>query len=195
MGRVLKAPAHNRVPKVLADGNARAEAIVDEAHQRAAQMLEAALARATEIEERAAAAAAHRYRSLAARAEAELDHLSAAREGALLRLAIGVAEKVVARALTLDSSLVVDMVREAVSKLPRATSFVVRAHPDSGPHVAREFPTFVIKSDESLAPGDVIVESEIGRVDARVAVRLETVRRVLEDDASSERRGGSQGVL
>ena len=38
----------------------------------------------------------------------------------------------------------------------------------------------VVEADPTLAEGDCIIETDRGNVDARVAVRLDTLRRALE---------------
>lgn len=179
MGRVLRAPDKNRVPAVVATATDRADSIVRAAEDEARRTLEAAEAKARALEADAAARAACQLAEIAERAEAELDVLVDARQKELVALALGIGEKLAGRAFQTDPSLVEGLVRDASAKLARGTSFRVRVSADDESRMRETFPAFAIVVDETLSIGEAIVESSIGRVDARIAVRLDAIRRAL----------------
>nr|WP_199040801.1 flagellar assembly protein FliH [Dyella sp. ASV24] len=97
----------------------------------------------------------------------------------LARLAMTVARQVVAHELRTAPDLVVEAVRQAALALPSASGNLrVRLHPDD---LALLRSLDMVEShwqllpDNSLQPGDCLLESERSRLDARVETRLAAV--------------------
>ncbi|MFK7985297.1 MAG: FliH/SctL family protein [Sandaracinaceae bacterium] len=156
-----------------------------------------AVEEATRILERARNdAEAHRERERAALREeavAEADTRLAARhvelearyqeERTALRaeittLSIAVAEKILASEASTRPELIATWVDEALSRVSRATAVTVRVHPDDVGRLALGEPNRAVP-DASLAPGDCVVESELGVIDGRLQVKLDALREAL----------------
>jgi flagellar assembly protein FliH len=97
----------------------------------------------------------------------------------LARLAMTVARQVIAHELRTAPDLVVEAVRQAALALPSASGNLrVRLHPDD---LALLRSLDMVEShwqllpDNSLQPGDCLLESERSRLDARVETRLAAV--------------------
>lgn len=147
---------------------AQAEAARDEVGRAAAE--------AGRAEGRAAAAAA--LAQVAAMTERRLEGL----ERELAEVALAVARKLVGRALALDPALVVGLVREALAPVRARREVALRVHPADAPLLRAELPALAallerapglaVREDHALARGDVVVETEAGRVDARFEAQL-----------------------
>lgn len=112
----------------------------------------------------------------AARPLGELDD---AVERELALLATVIAQRVVARELQLDPSLIDRAVREAAAALPSATRDLrVWVHPadmDLLRELAAAEPHWRFGANPSLQRGDCVLESASSRLDARVSTRLAVV--------------------
>jgi flagellar biosynthesis/type III secretory pathway protein FliH len=87
--------------------------------------------------------------------------------------------------VALGGEQVAAIVLSALDRQRRARSVRVRVRPSDADALAALEPSplppgATIVPDPSLAPGDCIVESELGTIDARVATKLEALRRALE---------------
>lgn len=105
-------------------------------------------------------------------------------------LATGIARRIVGQELSLRPEAIASIAEEAISKVRRANSLLVRVHPDDAKIVremeerilagARSTTPLTIESDTSLARGDCVVESNLGTLNARVEAQLEQFGRALE---------------
>jgi flagellar assembly protein FliH/type III secretion protein L len=187
---------------------ARIEGEVLEAGQRARALLARAEAEAGALRA-AAEAERHRIRDDAeaegrreglARAGAALVEAAAERDrrlGAVERevvaLAVEVAGKILGRAVALDPATAVDLAAGALAAARARRDVVLRVHPADVAAlragearlraVAARAHAVEIREDPGLAPGDVVVETEAGRVDGRLATRLALLARALEEAA------------
>jgi type III secretion protein L len=137
---------------------------------------------------RAAAAAEMTATVVAAQAYAEAVRARAAEPAALL--ARRMAEKVVGRSLDLDPALMGDIVSQAVAaSRARAGTVVVRVHPEDLAAVERERPRWAerlaaavalkVLPDPAVGRAGCVVETPVGRVDARLDSQLEALERAL----------------
>jgi len=120
-----------------------------------------------------------------------LDGLDDATEQELARLALVIAQQVIAHELKLSPELIVQTVRQAALALPSATrSLRVYLHPDDLTLLREQDaaePHWQLLPDPSMQPGDCRLESESSRLDARVETRLAAVvDAVFGDDAESD---------
>ncbi len=187
MPSVLKAARSGALlDRLVVEARDRAKVVLAEAEEEARRMRAAAASEREEI--RRAAAEAGRAYGLA-RAGAALAEVAAAREQRLSGLerelagvALAVAAKLVGRALAIDPTLVLDLARGALEAVRTRREVVLRVHPEdavllrtASPALAsllERAPALVLREDPGLARGDVIVETEAGRVDARIEARL-----------------------
>jgi flagellar biosynthesis/type III secretory pathway protein FliH len=176
---------------------------VSEARARAAEIVATAEASAGEIREqaledarrarRAAFAAGHADgMASAAAALARVAEVEAARlaelDAAVVEVALEIARRVVGREIATRPADVLDMARRALRAAAGAGDVVVRVAPTDVGTVREALPALQaacdrgalsIAEDPGLDPGEVVVETGGGRVDARVAAQLEAFRRVL----------------
>jgi flagellar assembly protein FliH len=105
------------------------------------------------------------------------------------RFAVAVAERIVKREITLDESVVMRQMREAIRRIVGVEIITVRVHPEdealvrshrsallSSSDSVREI---VIEGDESIERGGCILESATGNVDARIGSQLRQIETAL----------------
>jgi type III secretion system HrpE/YscL family protein len=123
---------------------------------------------------------------------------AAARQSAerdMLDLAFGLAERIVGRALDRDPALFGDLVAEKLERVRSSGRITVRVHPDDEARLRQERGRLVshiddvplhFEADPSLNRGDCILETDRGRLDARIETQLDEMRQALrqggEDD-------------
>jgi flagellar biosynthesis/type III secretory pathway protein FliH len=177
--------ADRQVRELVAAAEAEARRIVaaaDEARGRVA--VEAAAAGHAEGRARAAA-------MLAAAALAR-DRLLADAEREVVALALAVARKVLGRELASDPAAVVELAAAAVAEARDRREVVLRVSPGDaaairggeGRLAALARAPLRIHEDPSLEPGAAVVDTEAGRIDARVEAQLEALARAVEEGAS-----------
>ncbi len=173
--------AAERVESLLAG----VEAEVEQARRAAGEVR--AAAREEGRTEGLRAATAEVAERLSALAEAQGRWLARA-EVEALDLAIEMARRILGRELRCDPSSAADGAVVALRAAGRRRALRVRLHPDGlaglGDRAAElaeaaAGAAMELVSDPSLAPGDVVVETEAGQVDARIASRLEGFRAAL----------------
>ena len=109
-------------------------------------------------------------------------------EPELVRLAIGIAERVLHQQIALDRGVVVEMAKVAIARLVDKESITVRVNPgdiermkehrdellDSG-----EIKNFRVVEDQRVDRGGVLVETDGGTIDARISTQLNEAKRLL----------------
>ncbi len=172
-----------RVREALAGAEAEARRVVAEA-EAARERIVAEATEAGRWEGQARAAAA------LARAALERDRILAAAEREVAALALAVARKVLGRELRLEREAVIDLAATALAEARTRRKVVLRVSPADAPAIhasegrlgallARAH--LQIREDASLAPGDAVVDTEAGRIDARVETQLASLGRAIEE--------------
>jgi flagellar assembly protein FliH len=198
----------SRVAAARAEGRAEAEAEakarIAAAEERAAQAEAKARAKASaEAEARIQAESA----ALHARLDGGLAALAAAEErlaglekslvagsrAALADLAVGIAERILAREVETDPEWMDALLAEALARIPDKRAVVVRLHPDDAatvrariPAIAGDIPGLervVVEDDAGLRIGDLVLRSQGTRLDAGLRGALERVARRLAAEA------------
>jgi type III secretion protein L len=201
MGHVVKGHGHV-VPAVLMDARARAATILEDARARAAATLEEARLRGLE-EGRAEAAA--RLAGVLAAGRAEADAMLGRVGPAALTIAARMAEKIVGRAVDLDPTLMADIAAEAVAACRTRVGLVrLRVHPEDLAAVApaREAlaerlggdAALELVADERVGRYGCVVDTPVGRVDARLATQLAAFERVLAAADEDGEAGATAGL-
>jgi flagellar biosynthesis/type III secretory pathway protein FliH len=186
MGHVVKGRGHV-VRAAVMDARAEAAAILAAARAEAAATHEEARRRGLD-EGRAEAAAALVGLLHAGRAEA--DAMLARVEPAAVAIAARMAEKIVGRAVELDATTMADIAAEAVAACrTREGRVQLRVNPVDLPAVepARDAlaarlggeATLELVADESVERAGCVVDTPVGRVDARLATQLAALQRAL----------------
>jgi flagellar biosynthesis/type III secretory pathway protein FliH len=180
----LELAARERARVVLAEAEGQAASVRAEA----AREREVALQNATRAgrEEGLASAAA----ALLSVAEARQRRLEAA-EGEIAAVALQVARKLVGRAVCEHPELVAELTRQALEPVRSRREVLVRVNPRDAPLLRAEQPRLrelldrapgiAVREDAAIDPGGVVVETEAGRVDARVEAQLAVLERALAE--------------
>lgn len=168
--------------QIVAQAEDEAQRILAEAHLKARGIFDSAR------EEGYQSGAAKWYEALADSWKSR-DVYLAGNETALLKLAVRIAEKLIGEELHIAPKVIAGIVGEALRSVRRAKSLAVRVHPadiaavEEGLSMLRSpagtASDIEIIPDASLSPGDCIVETEIGIVDARLKTQLQNMERAL----------------
>lgn len=185
-----------------------AQALIAQAQQRAIELISDAAANAQEIEDAAratgfesgqadgqAAAGAEveemlaTMRGLVDVARAERHKIIAGAEPEILRLAMLLAEKIVHQQISLDPGVVVSMARAAIARLVNRETVTVRVNPADietvRDHKDRMMANTDVEhlrvvEDQRVDRGGVVMETESGTIDAKIATQIREARRVLQ---------------
>ncbi|MGQ9629606.1 MAG: FliH/SctL family protein [bacterium] len=122
-------------------------------------------------------------------------------EEEIVRLALAIAEKVVRADVRIDKNAVLNVVREAISKINERDNVRIRVHPLDVENVRAHKDWFFetigsprnveVLDDPSIQPGGCIIETGFGGVDARVDTQLKSIGDSL---LSEDVRGGETGM-
>jgi len=193
--RIVRSPPSRgrRIEGALYEAGASARAILAEAEQHAAcvrAQAEAERERARREAEEAGRrdGLAHAAAALAAVA-AEQERLRRGLAGEVVALALEVARKVLGREVAQDPAAVMELARRALGEVRRRRDVTLRVNPGDAPRFRVEqgrlaallerAPCLGIREDPSVDPGGVIVETEAGRIDARIETQLALLERAL----------------
>jgi len=178
--------------ELLAGARERAKQIVADAEADAARLRAAAGADAREGRLAAIAAGHEEGMGLAAAALARVADVRDAKlaevDAAVVDVALEIARRVVGRELATRPEAVVDVARRALRAAVGVGDLLLRVAPGDAAVVRGASPSLedaldrgslAIAEDPALERGEVIVEAEGGRVDARIAAQLEAFRRAL----------------
>ena len=132
-------------------------------------------------------------RNLIEMARAERHKIIESAEPELVKLAMGIAERVLHQQIALDRNVVVEMAKVAISRLIDRDSVTVRVNPADLERMREhredvlalgDVKNVRIIEDQRVDRGGVVVETDAGSVDARVHTQLAEVKKVLriEDD-------------
>lgn len=182
-----------RIPAVVYDAREVARETRAEGQRQAADLLANARAQAEAL--RAAAVSAGREEGLAqatevaARAAFLVDRLLAQAEPELVALALAVAGRVLSRIVERDGGAVVELAARALEAARQRSEVAIRAHPDDLGALRTAEPQLLgsllrarrlaFIEDASVERGGVVVETEAGSYDARLAPQLEALGRAL----------------
>ena len=164
----------------FAEGRAEGFAAGEDAGREEARAAEAeTLAAAAKLWEEAAAGVATTREGLAQEAES-----------ATLKLAVALAEKVVARHLDTHPEAAVDALRDALTHVLEPVAATARVHPDDLAAAEHATPGLAgagggavrVVADEAVPRGGCVVEHGAGEIDARVETKLQRLAGLLLGD-------------
>jgi hypothetical protein len=126
----------------------------------------------------------------------ESEHLAQQSRSDALELGFLVAKKILEMEISANPAALFALIRSAVRKVGDARTLTVRLHPEDcrrletagGVRQMGELSmmTVEVRPDSSLVPGDCVIDSELGRVDGRLATRLAEMKRQLEGAMGAE---------
>ncbi|MGB6985089.1 MAG: FliH/SctL family protein [Candidatus Aquilonibacter sp.] len=190
-----------------------AESLIRQAETRALELIEAAQARSTKLESDARetgreqgyaagksaaedelAPAITTIRELIESVRAQRNAVIAAAEPELARLAMAIAERVIHHELQTNQNVIVENVRQALTRLVSREVVTLRVNPvdlDTLRHhrddivAAGDVEHLRIVEDQRVDRGGVVVETDAGTIDSKVSTQLREARRaILGDDIS-----------
>jgi flagellar biosynthesis/type III secretory pathway protein FliH len=127
-------------------------------------------------------------RNLVDMARVERHKLMESAEPELVRLAVGIAERVLHQQIALDRGVVVEMAKVAIGRLVEKESVTVRVNPGDLERMREhrdellsngEIKNFRVVEDQRVDRGGVVVETDGGTIDARISTQLNEAKRVL----------------
>jgi flagellar assembly protein FliH len=182
--------AHERARVMIADAATRADTIAEDARKKAHDEGRAAgtLAADTEMSEMLAS-----MRNLVDMARIERHKIIESAEPELVRLSLGIAERIVHSQIALDRGVVVEMAKAAIERLVDRESITVRVNPADIERMREHREDMLamgdvknvrIIEDQRVDRGGVMVETDAGSVDAKISTQIAEARKVLhiEDD-------------
>jgi flagellar biosynthesis/type III secretory pathway protein FliH len=185
------------VPAAVHDAHRRGRELVQAAEAEACRILaEAEAARGrlrAEAEEEGHRLGVARAASLLAAAAAERDRMLATVERELVRLAVDIARKVLGDELAARPGAVADLAARALQEARGRREVTLRVHPADAQAVRGAGDTLAaillraplsVREDPGIARGSVFVETEAGRIDARIETQLAHLARALEEAAA-----------
>jgi flagellar biosynthesis/type III secretory pathway protein FliH len=197
--------AERNAEQLLADAHARARALVEDAVARADSVAQEARKRGHDAGFEAGREAADRemndmlvtMRGLLEMGRAERQKLIENAEPELVRLALGIAERVLHQQIALDRGVVVEMAKTAIARLIERDTVTVRVNPADLERMREHRDELVaigdirnlrVVEDQRVDRGGVVVDTDAGTIDARISTQLDEARKILhiEDDVIVE---------
>jgi len=119
----------------------------------------------------------------------QLSGLYRSSEEAIVKFAFGIAERVIRKEVSIDRTMVLGQINDGLRRVLGVESVKVHVHP-SDLQLVRDQKTvmkasgdsireMIVEGDESLEPGDCIIESDMGNIDARISTQLKQIENVL----------------
>jgi flagellar assembly protein FliH len=197
--------AARNAEQLLADAHSRARALVEDAAARADTIAQEARKGGHDAGFQAGRDAADRemndmlvtMRGLLEMGRAERHKLIENAEPELVRLALGIAERVLHQQIALDRGVVIEMAKTAIARLIERDTVTVRVNPADLERMREHRDELIaigdirnlrVVEDQRVDRGGVVVDTEAGTIDARIATQLDEARKILhiEDDVIVE---------
>jgi flagellar assembly protein FliH len=188
--KALLQTARERAAQLLTEGGQRGDSLVEavKAQARADGLAEGTAAADREMNDMMVT-----MRNLVDMARVERHKLMEGAEPELVRLAVGIAERVLHQQIALDRGVVVEMAKVAIARLVEKESVTVRVNPGDLERMREhreellnggEIKNFRVVEDQRVDRGGVVVETDGGTIDARISTQVNEAKRVLhiEDD-------------
>lgn len=184
--------AQQRAISILAEAQTQAEALRTQAHREGSDkgLADGNAAAQAEMDEMLAT-----MRGLIEMARAERHKMIEAAEPEIVRLAVGIAERILNRHVALEPATVVEMTKAAITRLVNRETVTVRVNPADvetmRDHRERllamnDIDNMRIIEDQRVDRGGVLMETDAGTIDSKISTQLREVRRLLAvDDAIS----------
>lgn len=188
--------ASEQAQTLVEDAGARAKTIVEEAVAQSTAVSEAAHNQGFEAGRESGRHSADQemnemvitMRGLVDMARAERHKIIESAEPEIVKLAMGIAERIVHKQVAVDRDVVIEMTKAAIGRLLEREVVTVRVHPADLERMKEHRDDVLalgdvkhmrIIEDQRVDRGGVIVETDSGAVDAKVATQLDEARRVL----------------
>jgi len=193
--------------ELIDEAERSAQAIIDDADERARAALADAEAQAVQIADQTRRAARDEgftagkleaqaamsgmidtMRELLEATRNERHALVTSAEPELVKLAVGIAERVLHQQIALDGGVVVEMAKAAISRIVDREKITVRVNPADVERMREhrdellalgDVKTMRVIEDQRVDRGGVILETDAGSIDAKISTQLAEVRKIL----------------
>ena|GEM_PF-613903 len=185
---ILLADAHDRARALIEDAAARADTIAQEARKRGHDEGAAA---GRESADRSMDEMLATMRGLLEMARVERQKLIQEAEPELVRLAFGIAERVLHQQVALDRGVAVEMAKVAIARLIERDTVTVRVNPADLERMRDHRDELIaigdirnlrVVEDKRVDRGGVVIDSDTGTIDARIRTQLDEARKILHID-------------
>jgi len=187
---MLIADAHTRARTLVEDAATRADAVVQEARK---QGHGEGYQAGRDAADREMNDMLVTMRGLLEMARAERHKMMEDAEPELVKLALGIAERVLHQQIALDRGVVVEMAKTAIARLIERDTVTVRVHPADLERMRQHRDELIaigdirnlrVVEDQRVDRGGVVVDTDAGTIDARISTQLDEARKILhiEDD-------------
>jgi len=177
--------AERLIEEAKAEAKRQSDSIAEEAWQRGyAEGMEAAEKQNRELLEEA-----ERIRDSAI---AEYESMMNNMEQDMVNLVLDVSRKAVASELSLNKSVIIQLIRDALSKCSNKNGAVVKVCPEDANYLKEHMDDLLteaegadeveIKADAKLKQGDCIIETPIGNVDAGATTRMDKIEAAFREE-------------
>ncbi|HTX58297.1 MAG TPA: FliH/SctL family protein [Verrucomicrobiae bacterium] len=192
---------------IVDDAAAAGEAILQDAAKRARELVDRANARVASIESEARrhgqeegersgraeiqaqlSASVSNLEALIEATRAQRDKILESAEPEILKLAMAVAERIVHEQISIDQNVVVENVKQALTRLIGREVVTLRVNPADLETIrqhrdavssAGDVEHLRIVEDRRVDRGGVVVETEAGTIDAKISTQIQEAKRVL----------------
>jgi flagellar biosynthesis/type III secretory pathway protein FliH len=184
---------------LLHDAHARVKTIVEQATAGAIAVTESARAEGKDAGHSEGLAAAERemeemlatMRSLIDMARVERHKIIEGAEAEIVKLAMGIAERILHKAVEVDREIIIAISKAAIAELVDRESITVRVNPIDLERMKQHRDSMLalgetkhmrVIEDQRVDPGGVVVETEAGTLDGKISTQVEEAKRVLRLD-------------
>jgi flagellar assembly protein FliH len=185
---ILLADAHDRARALIEDAAARADAIAQESRRRGHDegLVAGRTAADASMDEMLGT-----MRGLVEMARVERHKLIQEAEPELVRLAFGIAERVLHQQVALDRGVAVEMAKVAIARLIERDTVTVRVNPADLERMRDHRDELIaigdirnlrVVEDKRVDRGGVVIDSDTGTIDARIRTQLDEARKILHID-------------
>jgi type III secretion protein L len=189
---VVSEERRRRITLEELEGRRTAEAILQRARAEASALVDRACADAKEIARDAACRGEAEARAQEAARWVLLRKEDAARletdEERLVAVAVAMAERLLGASLELDPQRIVTLARAVLVEARGARRAIIEAHPLDARALREHLgtlgldsPALEVRDASGLARGDLLLHTDVGTIDARIALRLERLAAALRD--------------
>jgi flagellar assembly protein FliH len=177
--------AERRAAEFLADATRQAETIADDARR---DGYESGYTSGLHAAQASMADMIGTLSDIVAAARDERHVLLASAEPELVRLAVGIAERVLHQQIALDHGVVVEMARAAIARIVDRERITVRVNPADIEQMRGhrdellalgDVKNMRVIEDQRVDRGGVILETDAGSIDAKISTQLAEVRKIL----------------
>lgn len=199
--------------QILEEARRKAQQIISEAQEQATRFMEEAQTHVQEAErtsreqgyeagkaegleagKQQLAGVVEEFKILFRQCVTERARVLKAAEPELGRLAVKIAQRLVGEEIKCNPDVIVGVVKDALSHIKDREEITLRCHPDDFDAAKKHQPEFErmveglkkfeVTADASLDPGSLVLETNLGNVDARLTTKMAAIEAAFEEAAT-----------